>query len=58
MKRFACGDVVTGCDARWVCSTEEEVLARVAEHARHDHGMTSIPDEVLRAVREHITDVD
>ncbi len=58
MKRFACGDVVPGCDARWVCSSEEEVLARVAEHARHDHGMTVIPDEVLRSVREHIVDVD
>ena len=29
MKQFACGDVVPGCDARFVCSTEEEILARL-----------------------------
>lgn len=58
MKRFACGDVVPGCDARFVCSTEEEILARVAEHARHDHKLTNIPDELVRAVRERIVHVD
>ena len=57
MKQFACGDVVAGCQARWVCSSEEEVLAHVAAHAREAHGMTEIPDEVVAAVREHIRDV-
>ncbi|MFP5368165.1 MAG: DUF1059 domain-containing protein, partial [Actinomycetes bacterium] len=33
MKSFACGDVVPGCDARWVCSTEDEILQQVHEHA-------------------------
>ncbi|HET8879559.1 MAG TPA: DUF1059 domain-containing protein, partial [Arthrobacter sp.] len=33
MKSFACGDVVPGCEARWVCSTEDEILVQVGAHA-------------------------
>lgn len=58
MKKFACGDVVPGCQAHWVCSTEEEVLAQVAAHARHDHGLHEISDELVSAVRERIQAMD
>ncbi len=58
MKQFACGDVVAGCQARWVCSTEEELLALVAAHAHESHGMSEVPPEVVAAVREHIRDVE
>lgn len=58
MKKFACGDVVPGCKARWVCSTDEEVLAQVAAHARHDHGLQEISDELVAAVRERIQSLD
>lgn len=54
MKAFACGDVVPGCDARWVCSSEEEILFAVAQHADADHGMSEVPAEVVEAVRAHI----
>lgn len=39
MKQFACGAVVPGCDALWVCSTEEQILTLVATHLRDDHGL-------------------
>lgn len=55
MKRFACGDVVPGCRASWVCTTEDEILVRVAEHARLEHGMRSVPADVVAAVRAHIS---
>lgn len=54
MKQFACGDVVPGCDARFVCSTEEEILAAVAAHAADVHGLESVPDEVVSQVRSCI----
>ena len=54
MKAFACGDVVPGCDARWVCDTEDEILAHVQTHAADVHGMTSIPAGVVQAVRDKI----
>jgi predicted small metal-binding protein len=57
MKAFACGDVVPGCQAKWVCSTDEEVLAEVARHARVDHGLTEIPPGLVEQVRARIVPV-
>ena len=54
MKRFACGDVVPGCDATFVCDTEDEILVQVARHAAEVHGMTEVPKSVVVQVRERI----
>ncbi|WP_105033175.1 DUF1059 domain-containing protein [Arthrobacter ruber] len=54
MKAFACGDVVPGCDARWVCSTDDEILAAVGAHAASAHGLTDITPELVGAVRGSI----
>ena len=56
MKAFACGDVVPGCQARWVCSDEDEVLREVAQHAAAVHGFASVPADVVAAVRYAIVD--
>lgn len=50
MKAFRCGDVVPGC-ARAFTGSEDEILAQVAQHAQHDHGLTEIPDELVVQVR-------
>ncbi|WP_158371515.1 DUF1059 domain-containing protein [Cellulosimicrobium cellulans] len=50
MKAFRCGDVVPGC-ARAFTGTEDEILALVAQHAQHDHGLTEIPAELVVQVR-------
>ena len=57
MKSFACGDVVPGCDARFVCTTDDEILAAVAQHAAADHGLTSVSAELVEAVRAAVTTV-
>lgn len=54
MKAFACGDVVPGCEARWVCSSEDEILVRVGEHAAAVHGLTDLAPELVGAVRTRI----
>ncbi|MDQ0736074.1 DUF1059 domain-containing protein [Arthrobacter agilis] len=54
MKAFACGDVVPGCDARWVCSSEDEILASVGAHAASAHGLTDLPPDLVGAVRSSI----
>jgi predicted small metal-binding protein len=46
-KAIRCGDIVPGCEFVARGKDEDEVLARAAEHAKKDHGMESIPDEVL-----------
>jgi len=56
MKEFSCGAVVPGCTAKFEAATEDEILSQVAEHARVDHGMTTIPSDVLAQVRSNITD--
>lgn len=57
MKRFACGDVVPGCDARFVCGSEDEVLVQVAAHAAEVHGMHDLPSSVVTSVRAAIVSV-
>ncbi len=47
----------TECEATWVCSSEDEVLAEVARQARVDHGMTQIPAEIVDQVRARIVTV-
>lgn len=54
MKQFACGDVVPGC-SRTFTGSENQILSAVAEHARADHGLTSIPDALVAQVRSHLT---
>lgn len=54
MKSFSCGAVVPNCTAKFTGENEGDILAQVAEHARHDHGMSSVPDEVVEQVRSHI----
>jgi predicted small metal-binding protein len=56
VKQFACGAVVPGCGAVLRAPTEEGVLAAVAEHARQDHGMDTVPPELVAQVREGIVD--
>ena len=55
-KVLKCGDVVPGCDKVVRGENEQEVLARAAEHASHDHGLSSIPEDVLAKVKSAIHD--
>lgn len=54
MKQFACGDVVPGCDVRFVASSEDEILAEVATHASSVHGLPEVPPELVTQVRGQI----
>ena len=56
MKKFACGQVVPGCDGVVTGADENEVLAAAAEHAAAAHSMSEVPDEVVAAIRAGITD--
>lgn len=50
MKTFACGAVVPGCTASFAAETVEGILEQVARHAREDHDLPEVPDELLRRV--------
>jgi predicted small metal-binding protein len=55
MKKFACADVVPGCDGVVTGETDDDVLGAAAAHAAAAHGMTEVPDEVVAAIRAGIT---
>ena len=56
MKHFACGDVVPGCTATFQTETEEELLAQVAAHARDEHGIETVTDDLVAQVRASVTE--
>jgi predicted small metal-binding protein len=53
-KVMACGLVVPGCDFTTEAATEEELLRKVAEHARDAHGVTEITPDLLDKVKSAI----
>lgn len=57
MKQFSCGDVVPGCGRRFSAADEAGRLAQVAEHARSDHALITLPVSVVQQVRECMVSV-
>jgi len=49
-----CRDVGFDCDGVVEAETEEELLAKVAEHAQTVHNLTEITDEVVAKVKSVI----
>jgi predicted small metal-binding protein len=54
VKTFACGAVVPGCTASFVAETDEGILQQVARHAREDHDLPEVPEELVRQVLANI----
>ena len=54
MKKFSCGDVVPSCAARFQASSNVELLAKVAAHARDAHGLDPVPPGLVAEVERHI----
>jgi len=48
---LACGDVVEGCATTLEAGSEEELMARVADHARDEHGVTEVSPELAAQVK-------
>ena len=55
MKRFACGDVVPGCDAAFTAADADGIFAQVVPHAA-THGISEVTPELAATVRGHIRD--
>jgi predicted small metal-binding protein len=56
MKEFRCGEIVPGCETRIEGESEDEILQKVAVHARDAHAMDSVPPEVVDDIRSRISD--
>lgn len=55
-KVLACREVGMDCDFVARGNSEEEIMAKAAQHARQDHGFESIPPEVAEKVKAAIRD--
>ncbi len=55
-KVLRCGDLMAGCKAVFEGNTIDEVMVRAVEHAKKDHGMTTIPADVAAKVKAAIKD--
>ena len=53
-KEIACNDVVKGCAFHAAAPTEEELIAKVAEHAAESHGVKVVTPELAEKVRAAI----
>ena len=56
-KKFACGDVVTGCGWSTTAKDENELFQKISEHAKNVHKMTDIPDEIIQKVKSKIQEI-
>ena len=56
-KEIRCADVGFRCDVVVDADTEEELLKIVAAHAKSEHGVTDLTEEVVGKVRAAIRDV-
>ncbi len=56
-KKFACGDVVTGCSWSTTARDEKELFQKISEHAKNIHKMTDIPDEIIQKVKSKIQEI-
>lgn len=53
-KHIACTDIVHGCPFEASAKSEEELVQRVAEHAKESHGITQVTLELQEKVKAAI----
>lgn len=56
-KKFACGDVVSGCGWSTTAKNKGELFEKISKHAKDVHNMTDIPDEIIQKVKSKIQDI-
>jgi predicted small metal-binding protein len=55
-KVLKCGDLNPGCGFEARGRDENEVLQKAAQHAKTEHGLATIPQEMMSKVRSAIRD--
>lgn len=55
--KLSCGDAVPGCSARFEEDSKERILELVTIHAREDHGVADVTQEMLAAIAANIKPV-
>lgn len=56
-RKFACGDVVEGCAWHAAADSDEDLFEKISKHAKEAHGISDIPEDLLRKVKSKIENV-
>lgn len=56
-KKFKCADIGMNCGFETTADTTEQLMPKVAAHAKTVHGMTEIPKDILAKVQAAIKQV-
>ena len=51
-KKFACGDVITGCGWSTTAKDEKELFQKISEHAKNVHKMTIFQMKLFRKLNQ------
>lgn len=52
--KFACRDIGMSCGFKTEAKNEKELMAKIANHAKSAHGMSSIDSKTMAAVKAAI----
>jgi len=54
MPSFACKDIGMACEFKATAPTEEELMKKIAEHAKAAHKMTTVPPDIMAKIKKAI----
>ena len=54
MPSFRCRDIGIGCNFEATAKTEDELMKKIAEHARRAHNMKTIPPDMMENVKKAV----
>ncbi len=56
--KFSCKDVGVVCKSSVTAETEEELVAKIAEHAAHAHGVAKLSETLVEYAKTKVEEVD
>ncbi len=56
-KKFKCADIGMKCDYEETATTTEQLMPKLAAHAKAAHGMSEIPTEIMAKITAAIKDI-
>ena len=54
MPSFRCRDIGVSCEFEATAKTEDELMKKIAEHARKAHNMKTIPPDMMENVKKAV----
>lgn len=56
-KKFRCADIGMNCEYEETATTTEQLMPKIAAHAKSAHGMSEVPKEIMAKISAAIRDI-